>query len=90
VPGELCSQVRSSLTLIIDNTTAAFDIASVIPAPGIWMAIYDPLYDISDMILRNQLFTAQIDANSRTVITIGLVHYRYLNGTSNYRYRRLN
>jgi hypothetical protein len=75
-----------SLTLLIDNTTAAHDLSSVIPAPGIWMAIYDPLYDIRDMIVRNQLFTAQIDANSRTVVTIGLVHYRYLNGTSNYRY----
>jgi hypothetical protein len=75
-----------SLTLLIDNTTAAHDLSSAIPAPGIWMAIYDPLYDIRDMIVRNQLFTAQIDANSRTVVTIGLVHYRYLNGTSNYRY----
>jgi hypothetical protein len=53
-----------------------------------WMAIYDPSYNIGEMLMRDQVFTAQIDANARTVVSIGLVHYRYLNGTSNYRYRK--
>jgi hypothetical protein len=54
------------------------------------MAIYDPSYDLGHMITNHQLFTAQIDANSYTVVNIGLVHYRYLNHTSNYRYRKQN
>jgi hypothetical protein len=74
--------------LSADNTTAAFERISLTTAPGIWMAIYDPLYDLGHMITHHQLFTAQIDANSYTVVNIGLAHYRYLNKTSNYRYRK--
>jgi hypothetical protein len=51
------------------------------------MAIYDPQYDIEQMIPDGQLYTAQIDANSHTVVNVGLVRYRYLNRTSNYKYR---
>lgn len=76
------------LILFIDNTTEAFEAASLTTAPGIWMAIYDPAYDIKQMVADGQLYTAQIDANSHTVVNIGLVHYRYLNKTANYRYRK--
>jgi hypothetical protein len=51
------------------------------------MAVYDAEYDIGLMVSGGQLYTAQIDANSHTVLNIGLVHYRYLNKTSNYRYQ---
>ncbi|KAH4977242.1 hypothetical protein HBI53_135100 [Parastagonospora nodorum] len=69
------------------NTTEAWELATVTTAPGIWMAIYDPSYDIKQMVTDGQLYTAQIDANSHTVVNIGLVHYRYLNKTANYRYQ---
>jgi hypothetical protein len=70
-----------------DNTSEAYEAASLTPAPGVWMAIYDPQYDIEQMIPDGQLYTAQIDANSHTVVNVGLVRYRYLNRTSNYKYR---
>jgi hypothetical protein len=51
------------------------------------MAVYDPEFNIKQMISDGQVYTAQIDANSHTVLNIGLVHYRYINKISNYRYR---
>jgi hypothetical protein len=73
-----------------DNTTEALQAASVTTTPGLWMATYDPTYDIKQMVSYSQLYTTQIDANSHTVVKIGLVHYRYLNKTSNYKYRKYN
>jgi hypothetical protein len=52
------------------------------------MAIYDPDFDIRQMVSDGQVYTAQVDANARTTLNIGLVHYRYINKTSNYRYRK--
>ncbi|CAO2653808.1 Nn.00g032190.m01.CDS01 [Neocucurbitaria sp. VM-36] len=68
------------------NTTEAYLNASLTPAPGVWMAIYDPSYDIVQMMKDGQLYTAQIDANSHTVVNIGLKYYTYLNKTSSYKY----
>ena len=69
-----------------DNTTEAYSNVSLTPSPGIWMAIYDPSYDIAQLMTDGQLYTAQIDANSHTVVNIGLKYYTYLNKTSNYKY----
>lgn len=51
-----------------------------------WMAIYDASYSIEQMIADGQTYTAQVDANSHTVVNIGLEYYKYLNRTSNYKY----
>ena len=72
--------------VIADNTTAVFQNVSLTTAPGIWMAIYDPAFDLTQMMADGQLYTAQIDANSHTVVNIGLEYYTYINKTSNYRY----
>ena len=69
-----------------DNTTAVFQNVSLTTAPGVWMAIYDPSFDLVQMMADGQLYTAQIDANSHTVVNIGLEYYTYLNKTPNYRY----
>jgi hypothetical protein len=51
-----------------------------------WMAIYDPSFSFAQMMAEGQLYTAQIDANSHTVVNIGLVYYTYVNRTSSYGY----
>jgi hypothetical protein len=48
------------------------------------MAIYDASYNIDRMIAEDQLYTAQIDAHSHTVVSIGLVYFEYLTKTSSY------
>ncbi|KAH8732637.1 hypothetical protein GQ44DRAFT_667862 [Phaeosphaeriaceae sp. PMI808] len=68
------------------NARDAYSNASLTPSPGIWMAIYDPSYDLIEMMVEGQLYTVQIDANSHTVVDIGLVYYTYLNKASNYKY----
>ena len=47
---------------------------------------YDPAFDPIQMMADGRLYTAQIDANSHTVVNTGLVYYKYLNRTSNYKY----
>lgn len=71
---------------IQDNTSDALLKESLTPSPGIWMAIYDASYGIDQMIADGQTYTAQVDANSHTVVNIGLEYYMYLNKTSNYKY----
>jgi hypothetical protein len=78
--------LRNSIDAFADNTTEAYSNASLTPAPGVWMAIYDPSYDVVQLMTNGQLYTAQIDANSHTVVNIGLKYYTYLNKTSNYKY----
>ncbi|KAH7095950.1 hypothetical protein FB567DRAFT_513829 [Paraphoma chrysanthemicola] len=68
------------------NTTAAYLNESLTTAPGMWLAIYDPSRDLIEMQSEGQLYTAQIDANSHTVVNIGLEYYTYLNRTASYRY----
>jgi hypothetical protein len=51
-----------------------------------WMAVYDPSFSFAQMMQEGQLYTAQIDANSHTVVNIGLMYYTYVNKTSSYRY----
>jgi hypothetical protein len=70
----------------VDNTTEAYNAGSLTPAPGIWMAIYDPEFDIRRMVADGQVYTSLFDANSHTTVNIGLVQYNYINKTSNYRY----
>jgi hypothetical protein len=70
----------------VDNTTEAYNAGSLTPAPGIWMAIYDPEFDIRRMVADGQVYTSLFDANSHTAVNIGLVQYKYINRTSNYRY----
>ncbi|KAH4988039.1 hypothetical protein HBI76_094530 [Parastagonospora nodorum] len=69
-----------------DNTTEAYEAGSLTPAPGIWMVIYDPEFDIKQMVADGQVYTSLFDANSHTAVSIGLVQYIYINKTSNYRY----
>jgi hypothetical protein len=76
----------NAIDVVADNTTEAFRDQSLTTAPGVWMAIYDPAFDLVQMMADGQLYTAQIDANSHTVVNIGLVYYTYLNRTSNYKY----
>lgn len=71
-----------------DNTTEALLNTSITTAPGVWIAIFDPSYDIVRMMTDGQLYTAQIDANSHTFVNIGLEYYTYLNKTSNYKYSK--
>ncbi|KAH5708134.1 hypothetical protein HBI18_242650 [Parastagonospora nodorum] len=68
------------------NTTEAYEAGSLTPAPGIWMVIYDPEFDIKQMVADGQVYTSLFDANSHTAVSIGLVQYIYINKTSNYRY----
>ena len=82
--------LHNSVDAFADNTTEAYMNSSLTPAPGVWMAIYDPSYDIVQSMTDGQLYTAQIDANSHTVVNIGLKYYTYLNKTSNYKYGQLN
>jgi hypothetical protein len=77
---------RSAIDVAADNTTEALQNASLTTAPGIWMAIYDPSFDLVQLMTDGQLYTAQIDANSHTVVTIGLRYYTYLKKTANYKY----
>jgi hypothetical protein len=51
-----------------------------------WMAIYDPSFSFAQMMAEGQLYTAQIDANSHTVVNIGLLYHTYVNRTSSYGY----
>ena len=69
-----------------DNTTEVFQNVSLTTAPGVWMAVYDASFDLVQMMADGQLYTAQIDANSHTVVNIGLEYYKYLNKTPNYKY----
>jgi hypothetical protein len=50
------------------------------------MAIYDPELTIENAITRGTLYTAQIDANSHTVVNIGLKYYEYISKRSSYNY----
>ncbi|KAF2689564.1 hypothetical protein K458DRAFT_384198 [Lentithecium fluviatile CBS 122367] len=68
------------------NKTESFANESLTTAPGIWMAIYDPVLGIEDAIAGGTLYTAQIDANSHTVVNIGLKYYQYVSKRSNYNY----
>jgi hypothetical protein len=68
------------------NATASYGNESVTTAPGVWIAVYDPRYDIGDALRNGYLQSAQIDANGHTVITVGLLHYEYINKPPAYRY----
>jgi hypothetical protein len=68
------------------NATASFGNESVTTAPGVWIAVYDPQYDIGDAIRNGYLQSAQIDANGHTVITVGLQYYEYIDRPPAYRY----
>ncbi|EAT76053.1 hypothetical protein SNOG_16573 [Parastagonospora nodorum SN15] len=48
------------------NTTEAYEAGSLTPAPGIWMVIYDPEFDIKQMVADGQVYTSLFDANSHT------------------------
>jgi hypothetical protein len=50
------------------------------------MAIYDPEFDIRQMVADGQVYTSLFDANSHTAVNVRLVQYKYINKTSNYRY----
>lgn len=50
------------------------------------MAIYDPELYIAEAISSGSLHTAEIDANSHTVVNIGLKYYEYLAKRSSYIY----
>jgi hypothetical protein len=78
--------LSNSVNAFADNTTEANSNVSLTPSPGVWMAIYDPSHDIVQLMTDGQLYIAQIDANSHTVVDIGLKYYTYLNKTSNYKY----
>ncbi|KAF2657475.1 hypothetical protein K491DRAFT_742118 [Lophiostoma macrostomum CBS 122681] len=57
------------------NKTESFNNESVTLAPGMWVAIYDPTFDLAEALSSGEVYTAQIDANSHTVVDIGLVYY---------------
>lgn len=50
------------------------------------MAIYDPAYDISEVLSTGKVYMAQIDANSHTVVNIGLRYHEYISMSPSYIY----
>ncbi|PSN63501.1 hypothetical protein BS50DRAFT_612664 [Corynespora cassiicola Philippines] len=68
------------------NRTNSLLRSSVMTAPGIWMVVYDPTYEIGEAIEGGEIFAAVIDANSHVVVNIGLEYYQYINKRSIYRY----
>jgi hypothetical protein len=50
------------------------------------MVIYDASYKFHEMLEAGQAFIAEVDANSHTVVNIGLTYYTYLNKTPSYKY----
>ena len=77
------------LKIVPDNKSESFNNESVTLAPGIWMAIYDPTLDIAEALSSGEVYTAQIDANSHTVVNIGLVYYKYISRRPVYKYGKL-
>lgn len=55
-------------------------------APGIWIAFYDPSYNITELLPSGEAYILEIDANSRTVVNIGLQYYEYLTKRPRYIY----
>lgn len=79
-----CKQMLTHM--VGDNRTNSLLRSSVTTAPGIWMVIYDPTYEISEAIEGGEIFAAVIDANSHAVVNIGLEYYQCINKRSGYRY----
>lgn len=62
----------------LDNTKEVLARASVTESPAVYVALYDPAYPLDEIVAEGRLPIATLDANSVTLINVGLRRYEYL------------
>ena len=76
---ELLSQ--RSLTDVLDNASVTLGDVTIRPSPNLWLAIFDPIFELEQALDSGYISLNPINANGMSSINLNLNLIQLLNGT---------